>query len=116
MKNHYRTLGVKTDATQEEIKKSYRKLAVKFHPDTSGAANASRFTEIQEAYQVLSNTQKRKTFDKFWDIYSREQINVPTPQQEYFVVKQDSSKMIIFATVAVIVATFLAIKFLVFTS
>ncbi|AKM82431.1 TPA: hypothetical protein DD449_05060 [Candidatus Berkelbacteria bacterium] len=63
-KDFYGVLGVKKDATIEEIKKSYRKLAHLYHPDKDGGDEA-KFKEINEAYQVLSDTQKRAQYDQF---------------------------------------------------
>jgi len=66
-KDYYRILEVPRTATQEEIKKSYRKLAMKYHPDRNkGDKTAeSKFKEINEAYAVLSNEEKRKQYDTF---------------------------------------------------
>lgn len=65
VKDYYKILGVKEDATQEEIKKAYRKLARKHHPDKNqGDKKAEeRFKEIQEANDVIGNTEKRKEYD-----------------------------------------------------
>ncbi|MEN8759901.1 MAG: DnaJ domain-containing protein, partial [Desulfobacterales bacterium] len=59
--DYYQLLGVKKGSTPEEIKKAYRKLARKFHPDVNpGNAEAeARFKQIQEAYAVLSDAEKR---------------------------------------------------------
>lgn len=64
-KNYYDILGVKKDATQDEIKKAYRKIAVKYHPDKNpGNKEAEeKFKEAAEAYSVLSDEQKRKEYD-----------------------------------------------------
>lgn len=59
--SHYDTLGVSKTATQDEIKKAYRKLAGKHHPDKGG--DTAKFQEIQTAYDVLSNEQKRAEYD-----------------------------------------------------
>jgi curved DNA-binding protein len=63
-KNYYKTLGVAHDASSDEIKKAFRKLARKFHPDVSKEPNAEqRMKEINEAYGVLSDPEKRAAYD-----------------------------------------------------
>jgi curved DNA-binding protein len=64
-KDHYKTLGVDKNATQVEIKKAYRKLAVKYHPDKNNndPASEEKFKEISEAYQVLNNPDKKRKYD-----------------------------------------------------
>ena len=49
----YRVLGLTPDATDEEVKRAYRTLAKKYHPDTGGTANTSEFTKVNNAYQIL---------------------------------------------------------------
>ena len=60
--DYYKVLGVDKNASLEEIKKVYRKLALKYHPDTNGGDD-SKFKEISEAYNVLSDTSKRAEYD-----------------------------------------------------
>lgn len=66
-KNPYDVLGVPRTATSDEIKKAYRKLAMKYHPDKNKGDKASetKFKEISAAYEVLSDEKKRKNFDTF---------------------------------------------------
>ena len=66
-KNYYQILGVPTTATPDEIKRAYRKLAVKFHPDRNpGDPKAEeRFKELSEAYDVLKDPKKREIYDQF---------------------------------------------------
>jgi curved DNA-binding protein len=65
-KDYYKTLGISKDASQEDIKKAYRKLAMKHHPDhAKGKTNEDKFKEISEAYAVLSDPEKKKEYDTF---------------------------------------------------
>lgn len=62
--DYYEILGVSKNANEEDLKKAYRKLAHQHHPDKAGG-NEKKFKEINEAYQVLSNSQKRAQYDRF---------------------------------------------------
>lgn len=65
-RDYYEVLGVDRNATQEEIKKAYRRLSKKYHPDINKAPDAAeKFKEIQEAYEVLGDEQKRANYDRF---------------------------------------------------
>ncbi len=64
MSEHYAALGLKSDATLADIKKAFRQKASQFHPDRNSDPDApARFREVQEAYDVLSNNEKRKAYD-----------------------------------------------------
>ncbi|MCH7492931.1 molecular chaperone DnaJ [Patescibacteria group bacterium] len=69
-KDYYEILGVAKGATQDEIKKAFRKLAHQHHPDKKGG-DESKFKEINQAYQTLSNTQKRQKYDQFGQAYGQ---------------------------------------------
>lgn len=63
-KDYYAALGVSEDASEDEIKKAFRKLAVKHHPDRKGG-NKEKFQEINEAHGVLSDSSKRQQYDAY---------------------------------------------------
>jgi DnaJ-class molecular chaperone len=65
-RDYYEILGVEKSASAADVKKAYRKLALKFHPDRNKEPDAEqKFKEINEAYEVLSDQQKRQTYDQF---------------------------------------------------
>ena len=65
-RDYYDILEIPKGSSEEEIKKAFRKLALKYHPDRNKASGAEgKFKEINEAYQVLSDTEKRQIYDKF---------------------------------------------------
>ncbi len=64
-KDYYHILGISKDASPEEVKKAFRRLAHEFHPDKPGGGNEAKFKEINEAYQTLSDPQKRARYDQF---------------------------------------------------
>lgn len=66
-KNYYETLGVNKNASADEIKKAYKKMAMKYHPDRNkGDSSAEKkFKEVNEAYQVLGDATKKKNYDQF---------------------------------------------------
>ena len=66
-RDYYEVLNIQKNASADEIKKAYRKLAIKYHPDKNpeNSEAESRFKEATEAYEVLSNPQKRSTYDQF---------------------------------------------------
>ena len=70
-KDYYQILGVTKNATADDINKAYYKLAHKYHPD-KGTGDEKKFKEINEAYQILSNREKRAQYDQFGRVFSAE--------------------------------------------
>src|SRR5919112_2619894 len=75
-KDYYQTLGVTKTSTEKEIKQAFRKLARKFHPDVNPGDKSAegRFKEINEAYEVLGDPEKRRKYDELganWRMYEQ---------------------------------------------
>ncbi len=81
-KDYYATLGVPKDASGDDIKKAYRKLARQLHPDANGAdaAAETKFKEVSEAYAVLSDDTKRKEYDEARTLFANGGIRMPGSQ------------------------------------
>src|SRR5665647_2251449 len=82
--DYYQVLGVDKKASADEIKKAYRKLAVKWHPDknpNNKAASEEKFKKISEAYAVLSDAKKREQYDQFG---SADQFRQQYSQEDIF--------------------------------
>jgi curved DNA-binding protein len=83
--DYYEVLGVARDAAQDEIKKAYRKLALKWHPDRHAGKDAeaaeAKFKRISEAYEVLSDADKRAKYDQFGEHWQHGQEFEPAPGQ-----------------------------------
>ena len=72
VKNYYKILGVNRTSSEDDIKKAYRKLALKFHPDKNKESDAEeKFKEIAEAYDVLTDSDKRLGFSNFLNLLLR---------------------------------------------
>lgn len=84
-KDYYKTLGVSRDATPEQIKQAYRKLARKYHPDVSKETNAEeQFKSVQEAYEALKDPQKRAAYDQLGTQWQSGQEFRPPPNWQGF--------------------------------
>ena len=81
-KDYYKILGVDRNASEAEIKKAFRRLAAKHHPDKGG--DEARFKEINEAYEVLSDPEKRKLYDQFGSNWEQGQQFDPSQFEEMF--------------------------------
>src|SRR2546421_237352 len=85
-KDYYRILGVDRSADEKTIKSAYRKLARKYHPDVNKGQDA-RFKEINEAYEVLSDPEKRRRYDTLGPDWERYTHQAPGPQPGGFTVE-----------------------------
>src|SRR6202041_1464354 len=85
-RDYYEILGVTRGADAEAVKRAYRKLARKYHPDVSKEKNAeSKFKEVQEAYEVLRDTEKRAAYDQLGrDFRSGQQFRPPPDWSQRF--------------------------------
>ena len=83
-KDYYKTLGVEKNATLDDIKNKYRRLARKYHPDVSTEKNAEeKFKEVREAYEVLKNPEKRKAYDQMGSEWKSGEQFRPPPGWQY---------------------------------
>ena len=83
-KDYYKILGITREATQEEVKRAYRKLARKYHPDVNKEQGAAaRFQELGEAYEVLKDPEKRSAYDQFGNQWQTGQGFKPPPGWEF---------------------------------
>ncbi len=74
-KDYYKILGIDKTASAEDIKKQYRRLAKKYHPDVSKEPNAEeKFKEAKEAYEVLSDPEKRQSYDTLGQNWQQNQL------------------------------------------
>lgn len=66
-RDFYEVLGVSRDASERDIKKAYKRLAMKFHPDRNqgDASAADKFKEVKEAYEILTDPQKKAAYDQY---------------------------------------------------
>ena len=84
-KDYYKILGVARDARPEEIKKAYRLLARKYHPDVSKEPNAEeRFKEIAEAYEVLKDAERRVAYDRLGSYQAGQEFRPPPDWDQAF--------------------------------
>ena len=82
-KDYYQIMGIPRDASQDDIKRAYRRLARKYHPDVSKEPDAEKhFKEMQEAYEVLKDPEKRKAYDRFGKEWKTGQKFHPPPDWE----------------------------------
>lgn len=85
MKNYYSILEISIQATETEIKKAYRRCALKYHPDVNKSSDAhTRFLEVFEAYEVLSNPNERRIYDELYTkTFLNRSITIVTANDQY---------------------------------
>src|SRR5580765_9091847 len=84
-KDYYKILGVERTANEEQIKKAYRKLARKYHPDVSKEKDAEeKFKEVSEAYEVLKDAEKRKAYDTMGSYQPGQDFRPPPDWEQQF--------------------------------
>ena len=89
-KDYYKTLGIPKGSNEEEIKKAYRRMALRFHPDKNTDANAEdKFKEVAEAYEVLSDPKKRVIYDQLGE--EGERLDSKCPCRRYWCVPDSLS-------------------------
>lgn len=92
-KDYYKTLGVDKNASAEEIKKQYRILARKYHPDVSKESNAEeKFKEVREAYEVLKDPAKKKAYDQMGSQWQAGQRFTPPPEWDFRQAQADTGQ------------------------
>ena len=83
-KDYYKMLDIPRNASEDEMRKAYRKMALKYHPDKNKSPEAEeKFKEIAEAYEVLSDPQKREIFDKYGEEGLKGTPNPPGASGEF---------------------------------
>jgi len=75
-KDYYEVLGIGKNATKEEVKKAFHKLAHKYHPDKNGSGDSEKFKEASEAYSILSDDKKRAEYDSYGRVFGRSRIRL----------------------------------------
>ena len=84
-KDYYKILGVARDASADDIKKAYRKLARKYHPDVSKEKNAEEsFKEVSEAYETLRDAEKRAAYDQLGSHAAGQEFRPPPDWSQHF--------------------------------
>lgn len=79
-KDYYDILGIQKDASEDDVKKAYRKQALRYHPDKNKSPGAEdKFKEIAEAYDVLSDPKKKDIYDRFGEEGKFQRVSSPVP-------------------------------------